>query len=126
MIQSLSALIQDLGCCFGQDTRQLILDGVPESSIRATDITPDYWSASWPCCLLHIWLNFLTVIHLPMLHAKHAEVGQQFWTGCKVPYSAVIVQCLHYWLPDIVCLQCVWLVTLIVKDPQIRAGICDL
>ena len=35
--------LQDIGCCLGQDTRQLILDGIPQSSIRATDITPQYW-----------------------------------------------------------------------------------
>jgi hypothetical protein len=34
---------QDIGCCFGQDTRQLILDGVPANSITSTDLTPDYW-----------------------------------------------------------------------------------
>lgn len=30
--------IVDLGCCFGQDTRQLIIDGIPPSSVTAIDI----------------------------------------------------------------------------------------
>ena len=50
----LSALMQDLGCCFGQDTRQLILDGISESSISATDITPDYWFATQSFCLFQV------------------------------------------------------------------------
>ncbi|BDA47220.1 probableBRG0 Methyltransferase adrK [Coccomyxa sp. Obi] len=37
------SIFLDIGCCFGQDTRQLILDGVPAQSVTATDITPDYW-----------------------------------------------------------------------------------
>lgn len=41
--------MQDIGCCFGQDTRQMILNGIPQSSIKATDITPQYWSATFFC-----------------------------------------------------------------------------
>ena len=37
--------MQDVGCCFGQDTRRLELDGVPHSSIYSTDIISDYWWA---------------------------------------------------------------------------------
>ncbi|KAK9820362.1 hypothetical protein WJX72_009444 [[Myrmecia] bisecta] len=33
----------DVGACFGQDTRKLVLDGAPRESITAIDIVPDYW-----------------------------------------------------------------------------------
>ena len=49
----LFVLAQDLGTCFGQDTRQMLLAGAPEDSITVTDITPDYWCElqavrAWP------------------------------------------------------------------------------
>ncbi|MEW5299209.1 MAG: hypothetical protein WDW36_002244 [Sanguina aurantia] len=37
--------ILDLGCCFGQDTRQLLMDGIPAGSIIASDIHDGYWQA---------------------------------------------------------------------------------
>lgn len=33
-----SALYLDLGCCFGQDLRQLVLDGVPSTQLTGVDI----------------------------------------------------------------------------------------
>lgn len=35
--------VQDLGCCYGQDTRQLILDGWRHQELAAIDLVPDYW-----------------------------------------------------------------------------------
>lgn len=35
-----SALL-DLGCCFGQDLRKLVFDGVPSTQLYGTDISPD-------------------------------------------------------------------------------------
>ena len=35
--------MQDLGTCFGQDTRQLLMDGMPGERITVTDLIPDYW-----------------------------------------------------------------------------------
>ena len=40
-----SIKVADIGCCFGQDTRQLILDGIPPSSIYSIDIHDGYWKA---------------------------------------------------------------------------------
>ncbi|MEW5313535.1 MAG: hypothetical protein WDW38_005095 [Sanguina aurantia] len=37
--------ILDLGCCFGQDTRQLLMDGIPAGGIIASDIHDGYWQA---------------------------------------------------------------------------------
>ncbi len=39
---------QDVGCCFGQESRKLIRDGFPEANIVASDIIADYWCAL-PC-----------------------------------------------------------------------------
>eukprot|EP00891_Asterochloris_glomerata_P003520 jgi/Astpho2/3520/Aster-06433 len=33
----------DIGCCLGQDTRRLILDGWPQDRVVAIDLVPDYW-----------------------------------------------------------------------------------
>jgi hypothetical protein len=37
--------IADIGCCFAQDTRQLILDGVSPSNIWDIDLLSGYWDA---------------------------------------------------------------------------------
>ncbi|KAK9837326.1 hypothetical protein WJX81_006410 [Elliptochloris bilobata] len=37
-------VFMDVGCCFGQETRKLMVDGYPEANIIANDITPDYWN----------------------------------------------------------------------------------
>lgn len=37
---------QDVGCCFGQESRKLILDGFPRANIIASDIIPGYWRAA--------------------------------------------------------------------------------
>jgi SAM-dependent methyltransferase len=37
--------VADVGCCFGQDIRRLILDGIPPASIYAIDVTGGYWDA---------------------------------------------------------------------------------
>ena len=37
--------VADIGCCFGQDIRRLILDGIPPDMIYAIDVTPGYWQA---------------------------------------------------------------------------------
>jgi len=34
----------DLGCCFGTDTRRLIVDGWKEENITAVDVTPEFWN----------------------------------------------------------------------------------
>ncbi len=34
----------DLGCCFGTDTRKLILDGWNKSNLEAVDVVNDYWN----------------------------------------------------------------------------------
>lgn len=33
----------DTGCCFGQDTRQLLADGWRQDQLMATDLVSDYW-----------------------------------------------------------------------------------
>lgn len=35
--------LQDIGCCFGQDTRQLTEDGWKPEQVIALDLVPDYW-----------------------------------------------------------------------------------
>ena len=35
--------LQDVGCCYGQDTRQLIVDGSKQEELAAIDLVPDYW-----------------------------------------------------------------------------------
>lgn len=35
--------VAELGCCFGTDVRQLVLDGLPSSNILAVDINAEYW-----------------------------------------------------------------------------------
>jgi len=37
--------VADFGCCFGQDVRKLVLDGVPAKSIVAVDLHDGYWRA---------------------------------------------------------------------------------
>lgn len=37
--------VADVGCAFGQEARQLVLDGVFPASLLAVDVTPDYWLA---------------------------------------------------------------------------------
>ena len=59
----MGVLCQDIGCCFGQETRKLIVDGFPEANIIVSDITPDYWRA-------------------PCLHAI-AGAGEQSYTRCS-------------------------------------------
>ena len=35
----------DLGCCFGQETRKLMVDGIPPDMIWAMDVIDGYWTA---------------------------------------------------------------------------------
>jgi hypothetical protein len=37
--------VADVGCCFGQDVRKLVLDGIPPAMIWAIDVTGGYWTA---------------------------------------------------------------------------------
>ena len=37
--------VADIGCCFGQDTRKLIFDGIPGDMIYAIDLHDGYWKA---------------------------------------------------------------------------------
>ena len=39
----MKADLQDVGCCYGQDTRQLIVDGWQHKNLVATDLVPNYW-----------------------------------------------------------------------------------
>ena len=43
--------VQDVGCCMGQDIRQLMTDGWKQSQLVAMDLDADYWHASSPCHL---------------------------------------------------------------------------
>lgn len=36
-------LHMDVGCCYGQDTRQLIMDGWKHGQLLASDLVPNYW-----------------------------------------------------------------------------------
>jgi hypothetical protein len=36
-------LLQEVGVCFGQDMRQLLLDGLPFSSVTVSDLTDEFW-----------------------------------------------------------------------------------
>ncbi|KAI0788412.1 hypothetical protein C8Q74DRAFT_1367139 [Fomes fomentarius] len=38
-----NAILLDLGCCFGNDVRKAVLDGVPVENIVASDIDPGFW-----------------------------------------------------------------------------------
>ena len=40
---SVCSSAQDLGCCFGQDTRELLMQGLPQDRVTVVDITPEYW-----------------------------------------------------------------------------------
>ena len=37
--------ILDIGCCYGQETRSLIANGISPSSMIVTDLVDDYWKA---------------------------------------------------------------------------------
>eukprot|EP00960_Hanusia_phi_P067560 766655-Hanusia_phi.AAC.4 len=37
--------VADIGCCFGQETRKLIVDGIPPDMIWAVDVIDGYWKA---------------------------------------------------------------------------------
>ena len=37
--------VVDLGCCFGQETRKLMVDGIPPEMIWAVDVIDGYWAA---------------------------------------------------------------------------------
>ncbi|KAL6060979.1 ProbableBRG0 Methyltransferase adrK [Balamuthia mandrillaris] len=39
-----SSRFLDLGCCFGTDTRRVILDGWEQQNIVAVDVTPFFWN----------------------------------------------------------------------------------
>ena len=43
--ESKEVKIADFGCCFGQDARQLIMEGIPPSQITVVDIHDGYWKA---------------------------------------------------------------------------------
>jgi hypothetical protein len=32
-----------LGCCFGTDTRQVLVDGWKEENVSPVDVIPDFW-----------------------------------------------------------------------------------
>jgi len=36
--------VADIGCCFGTDTRKLLLDGCLPADVYAIDILDDYWN----------------------------------------------------------------------------------
>ncbi|EFY95080.1 methyltransferase [Metarhizium robertsii] len=38
-----SAALLDVGCCFGQDLRKLVLDGVDPSQLAALDLVPEFY-----------------------------------------------------------------------------------
>ncbi|KAF8481384.1 hypothetical protein JB92DRAFT_2765634 [Gautieria morchelliformis] len=38
------ALLLDLGCCFGNDTRKVISDGFPRENVIASDLHPEFWA----------------------------------------------------------------------------------
>eukprot|EP01038_Epipyxis_sp_PR26KG_P008945 gene8945-12062_t len=40
-----SFCVADIGCCFGQDIRKMILDGIESRKIHAIDIHDGYWNA---------------------------------------------------------------------------------
>jgi hypothetical protein len=37
----------DLGCCFGQEIRQLVFDGVPSENLYASDVCLDFWNLGY-------------------------------------------------------------------------------
>ena len=37
----------DLGCCFGQELRKLVADGVPSSHLYASDLRPDFYELGY-------------------------------------------------------------------------------
>jgi len=43
--ESKEVKIADFGCCFGQDCRQLIMEGIPPSQITVVDIHDGYWTS---------------------------------------------------------------------------------
>ena len=49
--QSPQVLLQDIGCCYGQDTRQLIVDGWNKTELIALDLVPDYWCVKYVCVM---------------------------------------------------------------------------
>jgi SAM-dependent methyltransferase len=36
----------DLGCCFGQETRDILLSGINQAQMYVSDLVPNYWEAS--------------------------------------------------------------------------------
>ncbi|EJD41307.1 hypothetical protein AURDEDRAFT_115549 [Auricularia subglabra TFB-10046 SS5] len=39
-----SAILVDLGCCFGSDTRKAVADGFPASQVLASDLRAEFWT----------------------------------------------------------------------------------
>ncbi|KZT21766.1 hypothetical protein NEOLEDRAFT_1138979 [Neolentinus lepideus HHB14362 ss-1] len=38
-----NAIFLDMACCFGTDTRKIVVDGFPASQVIASDYRPDFW-----------------------------------------------------------------------------------
>ena len=51
-------MLQDIGVCFGQDTRQLLLDGWSAHELIAVDVVPDYWYLVSPLANLMVILAY--------------------------------------------------------------------
>lgn len=93
--QSVGLLLQDVGACFGQDTRRLMLDGWDQSQLVAIDLTPDYWYAFHEACLIRIVYPIVyqtciltdNISHMPFpsvtpLCAMHKAVGDMHVHTC--------------------------------------------
>lgn len=82
--------VADIGCCFGADTRQLILDGVHPEDIHSIDVHSGYWDFG-----LELYgdketlkVNTLfTDVSEPNFSAEHNEITNKFnlvYTGAVI------------------------------------------
>jgi len=82
--------VADVGCCFGTDTRQLILDGVHAEDIHSIDVHSGYWDFG-----LELFgdkdslkVNTLfTDVSVPQFGAEHSELTNKF----DLIYSGAVI-----------------------------------
>lgn len=83
-----SALYVDLGCCFGQDLRQLVLDGVPSSQLVGVDIEGPLMDLGYELFLDHETLES----KFGVVDIFKGESQGEPWTGL-VARGADVVHC---------------------------------
>ena len=70
--------VQEIGCCLGQDIRQLIVDGWAQNELAAIDLVPDYW-----CSPLQIYLTAFQIKSI-MMPLSGAVLSIMLFKKCSI------------------------------------------